>query len=48
MDEIEIIHIPCDFMGEKQTRLIELLIEIAKTLNIELESGKDTENQEAA
>lgn len=48
MDEIEIIHIPCEFMGEKYARLIELLLEIAKTLNIEDESGKDTENQEAA
>lgn len=48
MDEIEIIHIPCDFIGEKKTRLIEALLEIAKTLNITDESGKPDESQEAA
>lgn len=46
MDEVEIIHIPCDSIGDKQARLIELLLELAKDLNIE-ESG-DTNAQEAA
>lgn len=48
MDDVEIVQIPCEFIGEKQTRLIELLLEITKTLNIEENSGKSTEDQEAA
>lgn len=48
MDDIEIIHISLDSIREKQARLIELLFEIAKDLNIDEESGKDTDDQEAA
>ncbi len=48
MDEIKIIHIPCDSIGEKQARLVELLLELAKALNIEGESDKTEEIQEAA
>lgn len=49
MDEIEVIHIPCDSIGEKQARLIELLLEVAKALNIDGESDKtDATDQEAA
>ena len=49
MDEIEIIHIPCDSIGEKQARLIELLLEISKALNIDENGDKRQEpEQEAA
>jgi len=48
MDEIEIIQIPCDSIGDKQARLIELLLEIAKDLNIEADSDTKAESQEAA
>lgn len=49
MDEIEIIHIPCDSTGDKHARLIELLLELAKELNIEPETDTRAENpQEAA
>ena len=49
MDEIEIIHIPCDSIGVKQARLIELLLELAKDLNIEANDDMTvSEAQEAA
>jgi hypothetical protein len=48
MDEIEIIQIPCGSIGDKQVYLIELLLEIAKKLNIEGESAKTDDFQEAA
>ena len=48
MDEIEIIHIPCDSNGDKQAHLVELLLELAKALNIVGESNKSDESQEAA
>ncbi|HMN68191.1 MAG TPA: hypothetical protein PKC28_06590 [Bdellovibrionales bacterium] len=48
MDEIEIIQIPCDSIGEKQAKLIEALLEIAKALNITGESVKTDQSQEAA
>jgi hypothetical protein len=46
VDEIEIIQIPWDSIGEKQVYLIELLLEIAKKSNIEGESAKTDDSQE--
>lgn len=49
MDEIEIIHIPCENYDERQARLIEVLLELAKTLNVEPETGNSVPDpQEAA
>lgn len=40
MGEIEIIQIPCENYEEKEARLIEALLKIARALNIGEESGK--------
>ncbi len=45
MDEIKIIQIPCEYIGERQTRLIEILLEVAKALNIDENGGKSPEAQ---
>ena len=47
MGEVEIIPIPCDDYDLRELRLIEALLKIAKTLNIET-SKSETETQGVA
>lgn len=45
MDEVQIIQIPCEYIGEREIRLIEILLEVAKALNIDENEVKSPEAQ---